>query len=84
MLPEISILYLVSCRENKNKKELWAAMVRSLKMRLAFCSRLANRADFPADRGLMEEKFLRIMGGKNVWTTITKTRTSWSPVCCVS
>ena len=37
-------------------------MVQSLEWR--FCARLANRADFLADRGLMEEKFLRIMGGK--------------------
>lgn len=39
-------------------------MVQSLEIRFAFCVRVANKANFLADRGLMEEKFPRIMGEK--------------------
>lgn len=41
------------------------AMVQSSDMSFAFCVRQANRTNFQADKGLMEEKFLRIVGGKN-------------------
>lgn len=66
------------------KKVIGAAMVQIVEQILAFCARLANRADFLADRGLTEEKFSRIMGGKSIWAIFRRTRTSWHPVCCVS
>lgn len=57
-------------------------MVQSLETRLAFCARVANGADFLADGGkVLEDNGWR---KKSDWTIMRKTRTSWSPVCCVS